>query len=119
VQHSRHCRRRRSQHARQTQSSDTAGRLSVTSSNSNAWQRLQAVWTYVLGGKQPLQQEILPLQHRQQQQQQGRDASCWVPRQTRPLNLSSVPLPNFDLVGVAIGNGLTDPLPQTRALASE
>lgn len=118
VQHSRHCRRRRSQHARQTQSSDTAGRLSVTSSNSNAWQRLQAVWTYVLGGKQPLQQEILPLQHRQQQQQQGRDASCWVPRQTRPLNLSSVPLPNFDLVGVAIGNGLTDPLPQTRALAS-
>lgn len=118
--HSRHCRRRRSQQARQMQSSSTGGRSLVPYSNSNTWQRLQAAWTHILGGKQPLQQETAPRQRRQQQQQQqGRDARCWVPRQTRPLNLSSVPLPNFVLVGVAIGNGLTDPLPQTRALASE
>jgi vitellogenic carboxypeptidase-like protein len=45
------------------------------------------------------------LQHEQQQQQS--------------VSLQeSVPEPNFQLAGIAIGNGLTDPIPQTRALGS-
>jgi hypothetical protein len=49
--------------------------------------------------------------------QQGGGARCWQPRHPRPLGAAAVPAPNFRLAGVAIGNGLTDPTPQTRALA--
>jgi hypothetical protein len=55
----------------------------------------------------------------QPQQQPGHAQECWSPKHAWPLDLSAVPQPNFELVGVAIGNGLTDPKPQTRALASE
>jgi hypothetical protein len=51
----------------------------------------------------------------------GPKADCWAPRHRvwSSIGQDPPPTPNFKLMGVAIGNGLTDPTPQTRALASK
>lgn len=79
-------------------------------------QALQEWWATVVGRISLLMHSQCNKQ--QQQQQQPPMSPCWSPTRSRGLNLTSVPLPTFKLVGVAIGNGLTDPRPQTRALAS-
>jgi vitellogenic carboxypeptidase-like protein len=50
------------------------------------------------------------MRHAQQQQQQQ--------QQQQPNLQDGVPEPNFQLAGIAIGNGLTDPIAQARALSS-
>lgn len=60
------------------------------------------------------QQQALQASRKLRQQQ----ADCWAPRHGPRLGLAGVPPPpNFKLVGAAIGNAFTDPVPQTRALA--
>lgn len=62
--------------------------------------------------RQPVPALLLPLLRRQQL----RNCPALL-QHARQLHGDDVPPPNFHLSGIAIGNGLTDPVSQTRALA--
>lgn len=95
---SRHCRRSMSKTQREQHSQDSKQQHSGATA---AWRRL-----------------LHKQQHHQQPSQQQQQA-CWTPKHAWPQGQPLPPPVNFQLMGVAIGNGLVDPLPQTRALASE
>lgn len=112
------------QHHRQGSSSSSAverptqqeSEHKVPESRAGARSHFAAGWRRLLRSL-PDAAALLQQPHAQPGQQQGGEARCWQPRHPRPLDAAAVPAPNFRLAGVAIGNGLTDPTPQTRALA--